>query len=140
MNENVCAYNVTGHNHTAEIEQELSALAGSPVQVVFTPHLIPMDRGILTTIYARPVGRAEEDNLLEQISEFYSDKPFVRVVDHLPATKDSVGTNFCDVTLRVVRGYVVMVSCLDNLCKGAAGQAVQNFNLKYGHDEKTGLL
>ena len=139
-NESLSAYNIGRHRHTPEIDQILSEVAGADVQVVFTPHLIPMDRGILTTIYARPVGSAEEDNLLEQIAGSYRDKPFVRVVEHLPATKDSVGTNFCDVTLRVVRGYVVMVSCLDNLCKGAAGQAVQNFNLMYGHDEKTGLL
>ena len=139
-NESLSAYNIGRHRHTPEIDQILSEVAGADVQVVFTPHLIPMDRGILTTVYARPVGSAEENDLLEQIAGFYRDKPFVRVVDHLPATKDSVGTNFCDVTLRLVRGYVVMVSCLDNLCKGAAGQAVQNFNLMYGHDEETGLL
>ena len=139
-NESLSAYNVGRHRHTPEIDQVLSDVAGEAIEVVFTPHLVPMDRGILTTIYARPTGSAGEDVLLEQLTAFYRDKPFVRVVSHLPATKDSVGTNFCDITLRVVRGYVVIVSCLDNLVKGAAGQAVQNFNLMYGHDETTALM
>lgn len=139
-NESLSAYNVGCHRHTPEIDQVLSEVAGQAVEVIFTPHLVPMDRGILSTIYARPTGKATEDELLGQLAEFYRNKPFVRVVEHLPATKDSVGTNFCDVTLRVVRGQVVVVSCLDNLVKGAAGQAVQNFNLMYGYDETSGLL
>ena len=110
------------------------------VDVVFTPHLVPMDRGILSTTYSRPVKEVTEENLLDSLREFYKSEPFVRVVDHLPGTKDTLGTNFCDVTARLVRGYVMTISCLDNMVKGASGAAVQNFNLMYGFDETTGLL
>ncbi len=113
---------------------------GEPVEVIFTPHLVPMDRGILATIYAEPKGKAVEHDLFEMYHSFYKGSPFVRVVKHLPATKDSAFTNFCDITLRVVRGRIVIVACLDNLIKGASGVAVQNFNLMYGHPETTGLL
>ena len=85
-----------------------------------------MDRGILATIYATPKDRAVEHDLMELYRSFYAACPFVRVVDHLPATKDSAHTNFCDITLRVVRGKALVVACLDNLIKGAAGVAVQN--------------
>lgn len=139
-NESVEAYNIGRHRHTPEIEDILSDVAGEPVEVIFTPHLIPMDRGIFTTIYA-PLERAiSEDQLLSAYREYYAGKPFVRVVDHLPATKDSAGTNYCDVTVRVVRGRALVLSCLDNLIKGAAGQAVQNFNLVFGFPETTGML
>jgi len=138
-NESISAYNVGRHRHTPEIDQILSALAGADVEVVFTPHLIPMDRGILTTTYSRPRGELAEEKLLAELRDFYADEPFVRVVDHLPATKDTLGTNFCDVTGRVVRGCVITISCLDNLIKGASGAAVQNFNLMYGYPETTAL-
>lgn len=139
-NESVAAYNVGRHRHTPEIDQVLSDVTGGDVQVVFTPHLIPMDRGILTTVYARPAQDRGEEALLEVMREYYRDKPFLRVVEHLPATKDSVGTNYCDLTVRTTRGFVVVISCLDNLVKGAAGAAVQNFNLMYGHPETTALI
>ncbi len=136
-NESVVAYNVGRHRHTPEIDQVLSAACGEEIQVVFTPHLIPMDRGILTTAYARPTGDVTEEQLLGTLREFYVGKPFVRVVDHLPATKDVAGSNFCDVTARLVRGRVVVFSCIDNLVKGASGAAVQNFNLMHGFPETT---
>ncbi len=139
-NESVSAYNVGRHRHTPEIEQTLSTVAGEPVEIVFTPHLIPMDRGILTTTYSRPRREVTEEKLLERFREFYADEPFVRVVEHLPGTKDSSGTNYCDLTVRLVRGRVITISCLDNLIKGAAGAAVQNFNLMYGYAETTGLV
>lgn len=143
-NESISAYGVGRHRHTPEIEQVLSELGkssrGEPVDVIFTPHLVPMDRGILATIYATPRGRAVEHDLMELYRRYYSDSPFVRIVSHLPATKDSVHTNFCDITLRVVKGRIVVVACLDNLIKGAAGVAVQNFNLMTGHPEATALL
>ncbi|HWE38536.1 MAG TPA: N-acetyl-gamma-glutamyl-phosphate reductase [Isosphaeraceae bacterium] len=139
-NESVAAYGVGRHRHTPEIDQVLSEVGGGPVSVVFTPHLIPMDRGIFATIYARPKGPAVEHDLLELVRSFYADSPFVRVVNHLPATKDSAHTNFCDITVRVVRGMVVVLSCLDNLVKGASGVAVQNFNLMHDHPETTALL
>lgn len=134
-NESVVAYNVGRHRHTPEIDQVLSSLNGQQVRVVFTPQLVPMDRGILTTAYAEPVSDASEQELLEAVRRFYDGQPFVRVVEHLPATKDVMGSNFCDVTVRLVRSHVLMIGCIDNLVKGAAGAAVQNFNLMYGFPE-----
>lgn len=139
-NESMSAYNVGRHRHTPEIDQLLSLAAGGPVEVIFTPHLAPMDRGILTTTYSHPVQDVEEDEVLDCLRDFYRDEPFVEVVDHLPASKDTAGTNFCHVTARIVRNRIITVSCLDNLVKGAAGAAVQNFNLMYGFPETTGLL
>ncbi len=138
-NESVAAYNIGRHRHTPEIERILGIAAGGEVDLVFTPHLIPMDRGILSTTYSTPIGDVSEESLLQALSDFYADEPFVRVVEHLPATKDSLGTNFCDLTVRMVRGRVLTISCLDNLIKGASGAAVQNFNLMYGHPETTAL-
>jgi len=138
-NESVSAYNVGRHRHTPEIDQILTAVAGTKVEVIFTPHLVPMDRGILTTTYSRPTREVGEDEILEVLREFYADEPFVRVIDHLPGTKDTMGTNYCDITARVVRGRVITISCLDNLVKGASGAAVQNFNLMYGYAETTAL-
>ncbi|MBN1393467.1 MAG: N-acetyl-gamma-glutamyl-phosphate reductase [Pirellulales bacterium] len=138
-NESVSAYNVGRHRHTPEIEQILSAAAGTAVEAIFTPHLVPMDRGILATCYARPISPISEETALQTLRDFYADEPFVRVVDHLPGTKDSLGTNFCDVTARVVRDRLLTISCLDNLVKGASGAAVQNFNLMFGFPETTAL-
>jgi N-acetyl-gamma-glutamyl-phosphate reductase len=138
-NESISAYNVGRHRHTPEIDQILSFAAGSPVEVVFTPQLVPMDRGILTTTYSQPVKDLSEDKLLQAVRDFYAEEAFVRVVDHLPGTKDSLGTNFCDITVRMVRGRVLTISCLDNLIKGASGAAVQNFNLMFGFPETTAL-
>jgi N-acetyl-gamma-glutamyl-phosphate reductase len=139
-NESVSAYSVGRHRHTPEIEQVLSTASGLDIQLIFTPHLIPMDRGILSTTYSCPKQPIREEKLLETLREFYADEPFVRVVDHLPATKDTVGSNFCSITARVVRDRVVTISCLDNLIKGAAGAAVQNMNLMFGIPETTALL
>jgi N-acetyl-gamma-glutamyl-phosphate reductase len=153
-NESVTAYNVGQHRHTPEIDQALSDVAGEPVEVIFTPHLIPMDRGIFTTIYAVPAplthspsrkreeGRGErfsEAQLLDLYREYYRQAKFVRVVPHIPATKDSVGTNFLDLTVRMVRGRIVILAALDNLVRGASGVAVQNFNRMYGLEETMGL-
>jgi N-acetyl-gamma-glutamyl-phosphate reductase len=138
-NESVSAYNVGRHRHTPEIEQVLSLASQRAVEVIFTPHLIPMDRGILSTCYTQPLGDMTEEKALAAIREFYADEPFVRVVNHLPGTKDSCGTNFCDITARMVRGRLITISCLDNLVKGASGAAVQNFNLMHGFPETTAL-
>lgn len=138
-NESLSTYNVGRHRHTPEIERILGIAAGRPIEVIFTPHLVPMDRGILTTTYSRPRGSLTEEQLLQALRDFYADEPFVRVVDHLPGTKDSAGTNFCDITARIVRGRVLTISCIDNLIKGASGAAVQNFNLMYGYPETTAL-
>ena len=145
-NENLVAYNVGRHRHTPEIDQVLTEVGkakaggGEAVEVIFTPHLAPIDRGIHATIYAVPVGTAVEHDLIDLYKAFYADSPFVRVVNHPPGTKDSANSNFIDITLRVVRGRIVILACLDNLIKGAAGVAVQNLNLMTGWDERTGLM
>jgi N-acetyl-gamma-glutamyl-phosphate reductase len=138
-NESLSAYGVGVHRHTPEIDQILSDFSGVSTQVVFTPHLAPMDRGILTTIYARPSNAAAAAGAIDSLRAFYADEPFVRIVDSLPATKDVAGSNYCNIAVRVVRGRVVLVSVIDNLVKGASGAAVQNFNLMYGFDETTAL-
>ncbi|MBI3865894.1 MAG: N-acetyl-gamma-glutamyl-phosphate reductase [Planctomycetia bacterium] len=140
-NESVAAYSAGNrHRHLPEIEQVLSDACGHSVEAIFTPHLIPMDRGIIATIYGRLKKTATDAQLIAAAREFYAGKPFIRVVDHLPATKDSAYTNFCDITVRQARGQAIIISCLDNLIKGAAGVAVQNFNLMCGFPETTGLL
>ena len=144
-NENFSAYSVGRHRHTPEIDQVLTDVGrrsgkSGPVEVIFTPHLVPMDRGIFATIYAEPKELVSEHELMDLYREFYKGSPFVRVVDQLPTTKDSAFTNFFDVTLRVVRGKIVVLACLDNLIKGASGVAVQNFNLTHGFPETTALL
>ncbi len=139
-NENFSAYSVGNHRHTPEIDEITSRASGHDVRVLFTPHLVPMDRGILTTAYSRPRGRVTTDAALEALRDFYRGEPFVRVVDGLPGTKDSSHTNFCDITARVVREHVITISCLDNLIKGASGAAAQNFNLMHGYPETMALL
>jgi N-acetyl-gamma-glutamyl-phosphate reductase len=139
-NENLTAYGIGNHRHTPEIEQALGDLAGEPVEVLFTPHLVPMDRGIFSTIYATPVRPVTEPQLRELYQEFYAKAPFVRLVPHLPATKATTGTNFVDIHVRVVRGRVLVLVAEDNLVRGASGVAVQNFNRMYGFDERTGLM
>ncbi|MGD9635920.1 MAG: N-acetyl-gamma-glutamyl-phosphate reductase [Pirellulales bacterium] len=139
-NENFSAYGVGTHRHMPEIDQVLSDAAGMSVETVFTPHLVPMDRGILSTSYAAPTRDVTTDELLAIFREFYAGEPFVRVLAGLPATKHVAGTNFCDLTARVVRGRVVVLSVIDNLVKGASGAAVQNFNLMCGVPETAALL
>jgi N-acetyl-gamma-glutamyl-phosphate reductase len=139
-NESVSAYNVGRHRHTPEIEQVLADVAGETVEVIFTPHLVPMDRGIFTTIYATPHRSFSESQLIELYRAYYDKAPFVRLFNELPATKHSWGTNWVDMTVRVVRDRIVVLVCEDNLVRGAAGVAVQNFNRMYGHDEQTALV
>jgi N-acetyl-gamma-glutamyl-phosphate reductase len=142
---NFSAYNLAGaHRHTGEIEQELSALAGNPVRVTFSPHLLPVTRGILSTVYARPVGSLEDEDVFRVYMDAYETEPFLRVHgpgESAPSLKDVNGTNLCAVAPRIDQrtGLVVVVSCIDNLIKGAAGQAVQNMNLMTGLEEATGL-
>ena len=139
-NESIAAYGVGKHRHTPEIHQYLSLAANEPVEAIFTPHLVPMDRGILTTAYARPTRPVSQAELLEVLRAFYQNEPFVRIVEHLPATKDVAFTNNCHITARVVGGRVMTLAVIDNLVKGASGSAVQNFNLMFGYDETTALL
>ena len=139
-NESVSAYSVGNHRHTPEIDQVLSDVSGVETQVIFTPHLIPMDRGLLCSVYARSAKPAEAQELLQAMKTFYAASPFVRVVEHLPRTKDVAHTNYCDMTVRTSRGVVQVFSALDNLIKGASGVAVQNFNLMFGYEETTALI
>ncbi len=147
VNESVKAYAVTSHRHTPEIEQELSSLSKKRIKVIFTPHLIPMDRGMLSTIY---VGLKKNVNLLnvqKLYQDFYRNEPFVRVLKNgvYPTTKSVKGSNFCDLSIflnkRSGKGQTLtIISVIDNLLKGASGSAVQNMNIIYGFDETAGLL
>ncbi len=144
VNEGYKAYGVGGvHRHTPEIEQELSLLAGVPLKVTFTPHLVPMDRGIFSTIYAAPLNELTTAKLINLYEEFYEGEPFVRVLPHgrLPSTSFVRGSNFCDIApmIDTRTGRIIVVSAIDNLVKGASGQAVQNMNLICGFPETTGL-
>jgi N-acetyl-gamma-glutamyl-phosphate reductase len=142
VNENLQAYSVVGHNHTAEIEQELSGIAGASVQVVFTPHLVPMTRGILATVYAPLNTPLEETEALALYDETYRHAPFVRVLHNaLPQTKATLGSNYCDVTVKINArtGHAIAIAAIDNLGRGAAGQAVHNMNLMFDLPETTGL-
>ena len=139
-NEAISAYAVGSHRHTPEIEEVLTTASGKAAKIIFTPHLTPMDRGILTTTYSRRLNDASQEDLLAYLREFYADEPFVQVVDALPSTKDVIHTNRCHLTVRVVGSRVMTISAIDNLVKGAAGAAVQNFNVICGFDETTALL
>jgi N-acetyl-gamma-glutamyl-phosphate reductase len=139
-NESVSAYGVGKHRHQPEMEQVLSDVAGGPVEVLFVPHLVPMDRGIFSTIYATPISEVFEDALVALFREFYAKAPFVRVRETLPGTKDTAHTNFLDICVKVVRGKIVVLACADNLIRGASGVAVQNFNRMFGYDERMGLI
>ena len=143
VNENVQAYGSQRHNHIAEIEQELSALAQTAVQIVFTPHLIPMTRGILATTYARLAHEISEDKALTLYETTYREAPFVRVLrDAFPQTKATLGSNYCDVTVKIdTRTHTaIAIAAIDNLGRGAAGQAIHNMNLMFQLPETTGLL
>jgi N-acetyl-gamma-glutamyl-phosphate reductase len=142
-NENVQAYGMATHRHTPEIEQELGALAGSPLRVAFTPHLVPLNRGLFTTASVPLTSAATTARLLDVYREFYAGEPFVRVLDEgeRPTTRTVVGSNYCDVTVvadpRTNRA--VCVSALDNLGKGGAANGIQNLNIMLGWGERTGL-
>ncbi|MHB8150661.1 MAG: N-acetyl-gamma-glutamyl-phosphate reductase [Desulfobulbia bacterium] len=135
------AYKVGEHRHTPEIEQELGGLCGQPVTVSFTPHLVPMSRGILSTIYAKAVKPLS--GLTELYQDYYKEEEFVRVcaAGQYPATQYIRGSNYCDIGVKFDprTGRVIILSAIDNVVKGASGQAVQNMNLMCGFPENTGL-
>ncbi|HLM65301.1 MAG TPA: N-acetyl-gamma-glutamyl-phosphate reductase [Acidimicrobiales bacterium] len=141
VDEDFTAYSLLTHRHTPEIEQNLSRLAGVPAQVLFTPHLAPMNRGILATCYGRPAAPVTTDDVLTAVGKAWADEPFVVVVDGSPSTKATLGSNTVHVTARADdrTGWVVAIGALDNLTKGASGQAVQCANLMVGLPEATGL-
>jgi N-acetyl-gamma-glutamyl-phosphate reductase len=139
-NEDTTAYALEGHRHLPEIIQELTALGEEPL-VTFVPHLVPMTRGILATCYATPKEPKDQEELRWLYRDFYKDEPFVHVAEVPPHTKQTWGSNLCLIypTVDARTGRLVIISCLDNLGKGAAGQAVQNMNLMLGFPEIAGL-
>lgn len=144
INEGICAYSVEGHRHLPEIEQELRALDPSlSLSITFVPHLVPMTRGILTTCYAKLAGRRPKtaNDLIRIYQEFYKRAPFVKITTRPPNTKHVWATNFCLIypTIDSRKGRLIVISCLDNLVKGGAGQAVQNMNLMFHLPETAGL-
>lgn len=144
VNENVKIYKVHEHQHIPEIEQALHNLNDSISVISFNTHLMPMTRGIMATIYASLTEATTTEKLLDLYNDFYSDSPFVRIRkdNEFPSTKEVYGSNFCDIGLKVDErtGRVTIVAVIDNLMKGAAGQAVQNFNIMNGFEETTGLF
>lgn len=142
-NESIKAYGVASHRHTPEIEQTLSRLAHMPVTLNFTPHLVPMNRGILATMYATLTQSVTEQAVRSLFEEAYQAEPFVRLLPPgmLPETRWVKGSNYCDIAFKIDErtGRIIVVSAIDNLVKGAAGQAIQNMNLMMGLAETAGL-
>jgi N-acetyl-gamma-glutamyl-phosphate reductase len=142
--ENMKAYKIAVHQHTPEIERILSHWAGQEVKVVFVPHLIPVERGILCTIYGNLKRKAKTSEVLESFRAFYKNETFIRILPEgqFPQTRSVVDSNYCDIGLQVDdrTGKMVIVSVIDNMVKGASGQAVQNMNLMSGFSESLGLL
>jgi len=141
VDENFTAYSLLTHRHTPEMQMALGRYAGTDVELLFTPHLAPMNRGILATCYARPTGAETTDQLLTTMAEAYRDEPFVVVSPAIPSTKATLGSNSVHITVRRDErtGWVVAIGALDNLVKGAAGQAIQCANLAAGIPETAGL-
>lgn len=143
VNENIKAYGVANHRHTPEIEDQLSIAAGKPVYVTFTPHLVPMQRGILVTAYASLMPGVTKEQIREAYEACYKDEYFIRLLPDgtCPETKWVEGSNFVDISFKLDprTNRVIMMGALDNLVKGAAGQAIQNMNLMFGFDEAEGL-
>ncbi|MBC2713252.1 MAG: N-acetyl-gamma-glutamyl-phosphate reductase [Desulfosarcina sp.] len=137
------AYKVGGHRHTPEMEENLSLCAGTPVKITFVPHLVPMTRGMESTVYVTPASGTDTTQVRQCLESFYRNKPFVRLLPdgRFPDTLHVKGTNFCDIGWQVDpgSGRLILLSAIDNLVKGAAGQAVQNMNLMFGFDETVGL-
>lgn len=138
---NFSAYGLADHRHTPEIQLALENYSGHKPNVIFTPHLLPIDRGILTTTYSTPVQKIDKDYLGEWFYSFYEKEYFVRVVDSPPEVKHVRGSNYCDihVTYDERTNKIITISTIDNLVKGAAGQAIQNMNLMFGFIERSGL-
>jgi N-acetyl-gamma-glutamyl-phosphate reductase len=142
-NENVQAYGLGFHRHTAEMEQELSLLAGEPVRVSFTPHLVPLNRGLFTTASVPLATRLSTAELVKVYRDFYAGETFVRVLDEgqRPTTRTVVGSNYCDVTVvaDTRTNRAICVSAIDNLGKGGSANGIQNLNVMHGWNERTGL-
>ena len=139
MNENIFPYGIGVHRHMPEIEQIAGEVAGTEVKVLFQPHVGPFDRGILSTVYSQPVKEISNEQLTRLYKDFYSAEPFVQVCTGAPAVKDVAGTNYCHIFVTCVKGRIVSFSAIDNLIKGASGQAIQNMNIIFGLEETMGL-
>jgi N-acetyl-gamma-glutamyl-phosphate reductase len=144
VNEDFKAYKVNTHQHAPEIDQELSKLSGRKLNVTFVPHLLPLSRGILATLYVKKTKnlKSKTQNLVELYKKFYKTEPFVRVrkAGEFPRLKDVVKTNFCDIGIKEEQNSVIIVAAIDNLLKGTSGQAVHNMNIMYGFPETEGLF
>ena len=144
VNESIKAYGVTTHRHTPEIEEQLGYAYGSPIMINFTPHLVPMNRGILVTAYASLKEKVDYDTVRAAYDKYYANERFVRVLDKdvCPETRWVEGSNYVDVNFKIDErtGRIIAMGALDNLVKGAAGQAVQNMNIMFGLPEEEGLL
>ncbi len=139
MNENIFAYGIGTHRHMPEIEQIASEVAAKNVTVLFQPHVGPFDRGILSTVYCQPKQKVSSEQLLQFYNDFYNAEPFVQICKGAPAVKDVAGTNYCHIFVTYVKGKIVCFSAIDNLVKGASGQAIQNMNIVFGLEETLGL-
>ena len=142
VNESLKAYSPGKHRHQPEIEEQLGQASGGEVRVTFVPHLIPMTRGMLSTIYCRPQTGIGENQVRKALNDYYEKEFFVQALAEgtLPRTADVAGTNFCHIGFAMAGEGLVICSAIDNLGKGASGQAVQNFNVMFGFDEKEGLV
>ena len=139
MNENFFPYGIGTHRHMPEIEQIASDVAGKNVTVLFQPHVGSFDRGILSTVYCQPKQQLGNDELSQLYRDFYAGEPFVQIRRDAPAVKDVAGTNYCHIFPTSVKGRIVSFSAIDNLVKGASGQAIQNMNIIFGLEETMGL-
>jgi len=139
MNENLFPYGIGTHRHMPEIEQIATDLAGKKVTVLFQPHVGSFDRGILSTVYCRPKEKTGGETLLKLYRDFYKAEPFVQICNDAPAVKDVAGTNYCHIFVACVKGRIIAFSAIDNLVKGASGQAIQNMNILFALEETTGL-
>ena len=142
-NENFKSYSLASHRHTPEIEQEISEIAGKKIKITFVPHLLPVNRGILSTIYSDLISDLTSDKILKIYENFYKGERFIRIMGHgkSPQLRSVLGSNYCDIGFQIDRRTkrIIVISAIDNLVKGAAGQAVQNMNIMLGFEEYAGL-
>ncbi|MEK7847164.1 MAG: Asd/ArgC dimerization domain-containing protein, partial [Nitrospinota bacterium] len=134
---------LASHRHTPEMEQEISEIAGKKIKITFVPHLLPVNRGILSTIYSDLISDLTSDKILKIYENFYKGERFIRIMGHgkSPQLRSVLGSNYCDIGFQIDRRTkrIIVISAIDNLVKGAAGQAVQNMNIMLGFEEYTGL-
>jgi len=139
MNENLFAYGIGTHRHMPEMEQAASEVAGKKVEILFQPHAGPFDRGILSTVYCQPKKQLSTEQLLQLYKDFYDGESFVQICNASPSVKDVAGTNYCHIFPTFIKDRIVVFSAIDNLVKGASGQAIQNMNIVFGLEETLGL-